>query len=103
MKTTLTKSEKKYIVAMYEEVLPNITKIKDIKDMPVGCAALFMENREEEPKEVWPDDHSISEKHLTAYGLSLNMTYKQWMVWARKQEKTLTIKTKKNYPTLIKL
>ena len=103
MKTALTKAEKKYIVDMYVDTIPNIKDIKDIKDMPLGCAGLFLENREDDPAKKWFLDHSISEKYLTAHGLPINMTYDQWMTWLKKKEKTFIVKTKKKYPTLIKL
>jgi len=80
----LTKSEAKYICDMFPD---DIKKISHIKELPLGWVSLFMENREEEPKEVWPADHSICEKYLTYHKLPLNMTHKQWDKWLAKQRK----------------
>ncbi len=81
MTTKLTRSERQYIHAMFSPDFPETANIKDISEMPLGSVALFMENREEQPKPVYPGDHSISEKYLTFHKLPLTMTYKQWEKW----------------------
>jgi hypothetical protein len=68
----LTKDEQKYIKAMFGSTC------KSIKDLPVTEIGLFLDNREQEPKEVWPLDHSISEKFLTFHGLPIKTSYKQY-------------------------
>jgi len=47
MKTALTKNEVKYIKSMFDGEPKNIT---NIKQLPVGWIALFMENREQASK-----------------------------------------------------
>lgn len=89
MTTRLTGSERKYLTAMFEEVMPKIKSIRDISQLPLGMVGLFMENREEETKKVWPDDHSISEKYLAYHKLPKDMTYAQWSAWLNKQPKHL--------------
>ena len=84
--TLLTKEERDYIVAMYKEETPWIKHIKDISELPLGWAALFMENREENvPREDFLLDHTISEKYLAFHHQPLEMTYKQWMKWVSKK------------------
>jgi hypothetical protein len=85
MQTKLTKSERDYIVAMYQEDSPEIKGITDISQLPLCWVALFMENRELAVKKVWPNDHSISEKYLSYHQLPLNMSFKDWDKWAHKQ------------------
>jgi hypothetical protein len=84
--TTLTPSEIKYIKQMYDGEPKGI---KDISQLPLGWVALFIENREEEPKEVWPDDHSITEKYLAFHNLPADMTFAQWQKWVNRQPKHL--------------
>jgi len=87
MTTTLTESEAKYIVAMFKDDTPEIKGIKKISELPIPWVGMFMENREQEPKTIWPDDHTICEKYLTFHKLPLTMTYKEWKKWAEKHQR----------------
>lgn len=89
MTTRLTKSERDYIRAMFQEEPASVKNITDISQMKLGAVALFMENREEQPKKVWPADHSISEKYLAYHKLPKDMTFAQWSKWLNKQPKHL--------------
>lgn len=90
MTTKLTKAESKYISQMFCEDLPELKGIKDIRKMPLGCAGMFLENREQGVSEKeWPSDFSISKKYLAAHGLPATMTYAEWSKWLNKQPKHL--------------
>jgi len=87
----LTPAEVKYIKSMYsEESKSRLKNLKNISQLPLGWVALFMENREDQPKEVWPLDHSISEKYLACHGLPKDMKFTAWSKWCDKQNINLT-------------
>jgi len=92
-KTVLTKAEAKYLHQMFEHETPSIKKVKDIKQLPLDWAGFFMENRALESKKVWPLNHSLAEKYLSAHGLPLKTTHAQWEAWVDKQYMNQRIRT----------
>ena len=69
---TFTKAEQDYIRLMFRRT------VRAIADLGVGEVILFLDNREQEPKKVWPLDHSIAEKFLRFHGLPVNTTLKDY-------------------------
>ena len=91
--TKLTAEEVKYIKQMFceEKYLKPILKgLTDIRELPLGCLGLFIENKDEEPmNEEWVNDRHITLRYLTAHKLPLNTTFAEWEKWLLKQPKKL--------------
>ena len=91
--TKLQPEEVKYIKQMFceeDKLKPILEGLIDIKELPLGCLGLFIENKDEEPlDEDWSNDRHITLRYLTAHKLPLNTTFAEWEKWLLKQPKKL--------------